>query len=243
MAHGERGKPHVVIMGGGFGGLYAARALRNADLQISLIDRHNYHLFQPLLYQVATAGLSPNDIAYPIRGVVSRQRRNTELVCNSAVLVSPEMKSRRVSGKRNPALRTAAGEFFFQLQDGAVEPGEKGLLGGVAVALIFQGGDRVASLGQGNVMAGDVLFQALVGNKLPEQAIAAGMAAHALADVEAGDGIAKQLLGFRRGAHGASVAAIPENASFQLQLFDDVAKVVRYGSLPTPGPEGPATTG
>lgn len=49
MAYRERGKPHVVIVGGGFGGLYAARALRNADLQITLIDRHNYHLFQLLL--------------------------------------------------------------------------------------------------------------------------------------------------------------------------------------------------
>lgn len=66
-------RPHVVIIGGGFGGLYAARALRGAPLDITLLDRLNYHLFQPLLYQVATAGLSPGDIASPIRWILRRQ--------------------------------------------------------------------------------------------------------------------------------------------------------------------------
>jgi NADH dehydrogenase len=65
---------HVVIIGGGFGGLTAARALHRAPVRISLIDRNNYHLFQPLLYQVATAGLSPGDIASPIRWILRRQR-------------------------------------------------------------------------------------------------------------------------------------------------------------------------
>ena len=63
---------HVVIVGGGFGGLYAARALRNAPVRVTLIDRHNHHLFQPLLYQVATGGLSPANIAAPLRGLLSR---------------------------------------------------------------------------------------------------------------------------------------------------------------------------
>jgi NADH dehydrogenase len=67
-------RPHVVILGGGFGGLYAARALRNADVRITLVDRRNHHLFQPLLYQVATAGLNPSDIAYPIRSIVRHQK-------------------------------------------------------------------------------------------------------------------------------------------------------------------------
>ena len=57
--------PHVVIIGGGFGGLYAARELRRAPVRVTLIDRRNYHLFFPLLYQVATAGLNPADIATP----------------------------------------------------------------------------------------------------------------------------------------------------------------------------------
>lgn len=65
--------PHVVIIGGGFGGLYAARALRTAPVRVTLVDRRNYHLFQPLLYQVATAGLSPADIAAPIRQILRKQ--------------------------------------------------------------------------------------------------------------------------------------------------------------------------
>jgi NADH dehydrogenase len=64
--------PRVVIVGAGFGGLRAARALRRAPVQVTLVDRHNYHLFQPLLYQVATAGLSPEDIAYPVRAILRR---------------------------------------------------------------------------------------------------------------------------------------------------------------------------
>src|SRR5689334_19344961 len=64
----------VVIIGAGFGGLSAAKALAGSKFAVTLIDRHNYHLFQPLLYQVATAGLSPADIASPIRGIVGRER-------------------------------------------------------------------------------------------------------------------------------------------------------------------------
>jgi NADH dehydrogenase len=62
--------PHVVIVGGGFGGLYAARALEKAPVRVTVIDRRNHHLFQPLLYQVATAVLSPADIAAPIRHIL-----------------------------------------------------------------------------------------------------------------------------------------------------------------------------
>ena len=67
-------KKRVVIIGGGFGGLNAAKRLRNADVEITLIDKTNHHLFQPLLYQVATAALSPGDIALPIRGILSNQK-------------------------------------------------------------------------------------------------------------------------------------------------------------------------
>jgi NADH dehydrogenase len=66
--------PRVVIVGGGFGGLNAARALAGANADVTLLDRHNYHLFQPLLYQVATASLSPGDIASPIRWILRRQK-------------------------------------------------------------------------------------------------------------------------------------------------------------------------
>jgi NADH dehydrogenase len=71
--------PHVVIIGGGFGGLNAAKALRKAPVRVTVIDRHNHHLFQPLLYQVATATLSPGDIASPIRWIL-RHARNTRVL-------------------------------------------------------------------------------------------------------------------------------------------------------------------
>ncbi|HET8713869.1 MAG TPA: NAD(P)/FAD-dependent oxidoreductase, partial [Gemmatimonadales bacterium] len=66
--------PTVVVVGGGFGGLNAARALRKAPVNVVLLDRNNYHLFQPLLYQVATAGLEPEEIARPVRAILRRQR-------------------------------------------------------------------------------------------------------------------------------------------------------------------------
>src|SRR2546428_8845326 len=66
--------PHIVIIGGGFGGLDAARGFAGAPVRVTLVDRHNYHLFQPLLYQVATASLSPGDIASPIRWVLRKQK-------------------------------------------------------------------------------------------------------------------------------------------------------------------------
>jgi NADH dehydrogenase len=67
--------PHVVIVGGGFGGLYAAKRLAKEQVRVTLIDRRNHHLFQPLLYQVATAGLSPGNIAAPLRGILRHQPR------------------------------------------------------------------------------------------------------------------------------------------------------------------------
>ena len=72
-ATGPSSPPHVVIVGGGFAGLSAARALRRAPVRVTLLDRKNHHLFQPLLYQVATAALNPGDIAYPIRSVLRSQ--------------------------------------------------------------------------------------------------------------------------------------------------------------------------
>ncbi len=80
--------PRVVIVGGGFGGLYAARALGKAPVDVTVVDRTNHHVFQPLLYQVATASLSPSQIAYPIRGVL-RHQRNTRVLLAEAVAVDP----------------------------------------------------------------------------------------------------------------------------------------------------------
>ncbi|MBA2541262.1 MAG: NAD(P)/FAD-dependent oxidoreductase [Deltaproteobacteria bacterium] len=85
-------RPHVVIIGGGFGGLAAARGLAKAEVTITLIDRRNHHLFQPLLYQVATAALNASDIAYPIRAVLANQK-------NARVLLATA-KSIDVAAKR-----------------------------------------------------------------------------------------------------------------------------------------------
>lgn len=83
--------PHVVIIGGGFGGLAATRALRRARVRITLVDSRNHHLFQPLLYQVATAGLNPGDIAAPIRGIVKRQE-NTCVILARATAIDTEQR-------------------------------------------------------------------------------------------------------------------------------------------------------
>ena len=73
-------RPRIVIVGGGFGGLYAARSLKHAPVDVTLIDRRNFHLFQPLLYQVATGALSPGEIASPLRYVLNRQKNTRVLL-------------------------------------------------------------------------------------------------------------------------------------------------------------------
>ena len=83
--------PRVVILGAGFGGLYAARALNKAPVAVTVVDRRNHHLFQPLLYQVATAALAPGDIAQPIR-VILRNQRNAEVFLAEARRIDPESR-------------------------------------------------------------------------------------------------------------------------------------------------------
>src|SRR5258708_15852541 len=82
----------VVVVGGGFGGLYAARALARFPVRVVLIDRVNYHLFQPLLYQVATAALSPGDIAEPLRAIL-RKRRNVEILLGDVTHIDPTART------------------------------------------------------------------------------------------------------------------------------------------------------
>jgi NADH dehydrogenase len=96
--------PGVVILGGGFGGLYAARALGKVPVEVTVVDRRNHHLFQPLLYQVATAGLNPSEIAAPIRSILARYE-NTSVILAEAVAID-------VGGKR-VVLRDGAVPFDF----------------------------------------------------------------------------------------------------------------------------------
>src|ERR1022692_4290164 len=106
----------VVIVGGGFGGLYAARKLSGAPVSVTLIDRRNFHLFQPLLYQVATGGLSPGETASPLRAVLSRQR-NVQVLLGEVVDI--DVDGRRVLLRDGEAaydqlvLATGATDHYF----------------------------------------------------------------------------------------------------------------------------------
>src|SRR5262245_23797781 len=95
-------KSRVVIVGGGFGGLTLAQGLARAPVQVTLIDRRNFHLFQPLLYQVATGGLSPANIAAPLRDVLKRQKN---AVVRLAEVLGFDLKAKTV--------KTAAGDVPF----------------------------------------------------------------------------------------------------------------------------------
>jgi NADH:quinone reductase (non-electrogenic) len=96
-----------VIIGGGFGGLDAARVFRGAPVRVTLLDRHNYHLFQPLLYQVATAALSPGDVASPIRWVL-RKQKNVQVLLAEARRIDPA--GRRVIVDPRPASTSSSSE-------------------------------------------------------------------------------------------------------------------------------------
>jgi NADH dehydrogenase len=106
----------VVILGGGFGGLYAAQALRRAPVDVTLVDRRNFHLFQPLLYQVATGSLSPGEIAAPLRAVL-RKQKNARVLLGDAVDLDAENRRLILSDGELPydtlIVATGAQNFFF----------------------------------------------------------------------------------------------------------------------------------
>jgi NADH dehydrogenase len=124
--------PRIVIVGAGFAGLSAARALAGGDARVTVVDRRNHHLFQPLLYQVATAALSPGDIAAPIRHVLAHQA-NVEVILGEVRRIAPE--ARAVELADGPPLRydalvlaTGASHSYFGREDWApVAPGLKTL--------------------------------------------------------------------------------------------------------------------
>ena len=103
--HGASAAPHVVVIGGGFGGLDAARTFDGAAVRVTVIDRFNYHLFQPLLYQVATASLSPGDIASPIRWILRHQANVKVLLAN---VLGIDVAGRRVLLEPRAALQGQA---------------------------------------------------------------------------------------------------------------------------------------
>lgn len=110
-------KPHIVIVGGGFAGLTLARGLKRAQVQITLIDKANHHLFQPLLYQVATASLSPGDIATPLRAIFRSQKNVRVLMNRVGEVRAHEKKIRLVSGEEfsydKLVLATGARHSYF----------------------------------------------------------------------------------------------------------------------------------
>src|SRR5580698_7882504 len=99
-------RPSIIIVGGGFAGLAAARALGKTSAQIILIDRSNHHLFQPLLYQVATAVLTPSQIATPIRGIL-RNHKNVTVIMGEVIGVDKERKEVVVSDADRQAVPLA----------------------------------------------------------------------------------------------------------------------------------------
>jgi NADH dehydrogenase FAD-containing subunit len=128
--------PHVVIVGAGFGGLACAAKLRALPVRVTIIDRHNYHLFQPLLYQVATAGLSPADVATPIRGLFT-DNRNISVRLGTVTSINPHTKQVLIGndalGYDTLVLATGAAHSYFGRDDWApFAPGLKRIEDGVA---------------------------------------------------------------------------------------------------------------
>ena len=119
--HSEAAPQRVVVVGAGFGGLWTVKALANARVDIVVIDRENYHLFQPLLYQVATAALSPADIAAPIRGIVGAHR-NVTVILGEVVGIDLSARAVSIMGGRRVrydylVLATGAGHAYFGHDD------------------------------------------------------------------------------------------------------------------------------
>ena len=113
---GNKAPHHVVIVGGGFGGLYTAKALNSKDINVTLIDKRNFHLFQPLLYQVATGTLSPADISSPLRSVLKKSK-NTKVLLGEVSDINPEKQNVVMRGEEIPydslIIATGAKHSYF----------------------------------------------------------------------------------------------------------------------------------
>jgi NADH:ubiquinone reductase (H+-translocating) len=123
--------PRIVILGAGFGGLFAAQGLARVPAELTVVDRHNYHLFQPLLYQVATAGLAPSDVAWPIRSILSRQK-NTTVLLDEVVDIAVDRHEVILKRETLPfdylVVATGSRHSYFGHEDwGATAPGLKSI--------------------------------------------------------------------------------------------------------------------
>jgi NADPH-dependent 2,4-dienoyl-CoA reductase/sulfur reductase-like enzyme len=145
--------PKVVIVWAGFGGLTVAQSLARLQVEVTVIDRHNFHYFQPLLYQVATAALSPADFAWPIRGTLKRQKNTTVLMAN----VTGVDIRQRPAGREPVPVRRAA-RPLADLREVAVDelgrrPGPRvarvGLVGPDLRAVVLAGEGLDLFLGEG----------------------------------------------------------------------------------------------
>src|SRR5258706_9774632 len=121
----------VVILGGGFGGLYVAKSLGAAPVDVTLVDRRNFHLFQPLLYQVATGSLAPSEVAAPLRSVLSHYK-NTQVLLADAVDIDPEARKLILAHGEIPydtlVVATGAENYYFGHPDWEqVAPGLKSI--------------------------------------------------------------------------------------------------------------------
>jgi len=115
-AHEKKAPHQVVIIGGGFGGLYTAKTLATANVSVTLIDKRNFHLFQPLLYQVATGTLSPGDISSPLRAVFSKSK-NTQVLLGEVKDINPKAQQVILDDKVVPydtlIVATGANHSYF----------------------------------------------------------------------------------------------------------------------------------
>jgi NADH:ubiquinone reductase (H+-translocating) len=160
--------PHVVIVGGGFGGLNAAQALNGVPIRVTVIDRTNHHVFQPLLYQVATAGLSPADIAAPIRHIVSRQKNTNVLM---AEVIDIDTANRLVLTREDEPmpydyliLATGARHSYFGKEEWEVNaPGLKTLTDATRIREKVLGAFEQAEMEEDEELRRELLTFAIVG--------------------------------------------------------------------------------
>jgi NADH:ubiquinone reductase (H+-translocating) len=160
-------RPRVVILGGGFGGLQCAETLNRADVAITIIDRQNYHCFQPLLYQVATASLSPADVAWPIRHVLRRQKNATVFMTEvTGIDIGERLVATKTGSFRFDFLVIATGamhSYFGHDSWAAVAPGLKSIEDATRIRRRILSSFEQAELAEDDATRGRLLTFVIVG--------------------------------------------------------------------------------